>query len=73
MLHVCLHFQYNWFKHDYLLRLKNVQSNMETAIEFAPESFAQVHMLYIDCKVNGHPVKAFVDSGEEPLPRVLTV
>ena len=49
---------------DQCCRLKNVDTNMETAMEFAPESFGQVVMLYIDCQVNGQPVKAFVDSGK---------
>ncbi|KAH9561211.1 hypothetical protein CY35_05G008800, partial [Sphagnum magellanicum] len=47
------------------IRQKNVYDNWEAALEYNPESFARVIMLYVDMEVNGIPLKAFVDSGAQ--------
>ena len=41
----------------------NIIIILQAALEYTPESFSRVVMLYLNIKVNGVPVKALVDSG----------
>lgn len=44
---------------------ENVNENLKTAHEFAPEVFVAVHMLFVSCEINGVTIKAFIDSGAQ--------
>ncbi|VDP86503.1 unnamed protein product [Echinostoma caproni] len=39
--------------------------HMESAMEHYPETFGQVSMLFVNCKIGQHDIKAFVDSGAQ--------
>mmetsp|Transcript_23970 Transcript_23970/g.42453 ORF Transcript_23970/g.42453 Transcript_23970/m.42453 type:complete len:365 (-) Transcript_23970:39-1133(-) len=47
------------------IQKKNIEENYHHAIEFTPEVFGSIEMLYIDCTVNKIPLQAFVDSGAQ--------
>ena len=47
------------------IRKQNVEAQYTQMMEEFPESMGRVLMLYIDAKVNNHPIHAFVDSGAQ--------
>jgi hypothetical protein len=61
--------------HDYFLegqkrieqaiRQKQIDESYQKAMEWNPESFVPVEMLFIQCELNKHPIRAFVDTGAQ--------
>lgn len=48
-----------------LINQQEIDEQMRNALEYTPEMFTSVHMLFVSLEINGHPVKAFVDSGAQ--------
>lgn len=45
--------------------MKNIMQNYENAMEYNPESFGRVIMLYVPMQINGKDIQVFVDSGAQ--------
>mmetsp|Transcript_17282 Transcript_17282/g.70166 ORF Transcript_17282/g.70166 Transcript_17282/m.70166 type:complete len:392 (-) Transcript_17282:704-1879(-) len=44
---------------------ENIEKNLQDAIEFNPEAFAKVVMLFVKAEVNGNQAIAFIDTGAQ--------
>lgn len=48
-----------------LINQQDIDEQMRNALEYTPEVFTTVHMLFINLEINGYAVKAFVDTGAQ--------
>lgn len=48
-----------------LIDQQAIDEQLRNAYEYTPEVFTTVSMLYVNLEINGHPVKAFVDTGAQ--------
>ncbi|CAN3355493.1 DNA damage-inducible protein 1 [Diutina catenulata] len=48
-----------------MIQQEAIDENYNLAWEVTPELFTTISMLYVDMKIKGHPVQAFVDSGAQ--------
>ena len=47
------------------IKRANIQHNLNQALEYSPELYGTISMLYVQCEVNRCAVKALVDTGAE--------
>ena len=47
------------------IKQQHVHESYEKAMEYNPESFVPVEMLYVDCALNKHAIQAFIDTGAQ--------
>ncbi|KAJ8908017.1 hypothetical protein NDN08_008114 [Rhodosorus marinus] len=47
------------------IQRENIEKNLHDAIEFNPEAFAKVVMLFVKAEVNGNQAIAFIDTGAQ--------
>jgi len=52
-------------KIEEIIRMKNIDENMNMAHEYLPESFGHIHMLFIDLEINKQKIVGLVDTGAQ--------
>nr|CCC92747.1 unnamed protein product [Trypanosoma congolense IL3000] len=47
------------------IQARNIDENLATALEYVPEAFATVDLLFVDCEINKVKLRALVDCGAQ--------